>query len=388
MKKLLMFSVIILSFIPIFGQESNEPFNKILNEIILRQLFNNYEGNVPIIIAVPGFFMYANIQYTNADWLIEQSIVENIEFTKRQKYAESELTSLINFQSFPPLPFDSSLQLKGSINNRLAYTLTCQRKGYEQIFTLSLPDEKTEKTSTYIKGQIKNVQIKRGGKISFIDFKDFGDSLRVMTTYDTKSKKYAVTEDRYRDSLLITRTFFGKSKDRDDRKIKRVVAIDYGADGKVSKKYFYQKDGSVSDSIIYYYSNGYLNSMIKIGKTKQSAINYNFENGLLLSKFIVNGDSKTEIEYGYNGRNKPKKLLIKDIDKITCNKYALTYNIQGSLISVKHLKLNTIDSNQWLISQFLFKYNDNNRLQSFKEIDAKGRVVKEITLEFEYLEDE
>ncbi|MCD4788890.1 MAG: hypothetical protein K8R37_02725 [Bacteroidales bacterium] len=386
MKKLLIIILLFHHFNLCYCQNENDNvFNEEFKEIVFTQIFNNLEVSFPLFIATPGVFLFANIHYINNKIIFNESLTENDNFSEFSYCSENELLNILDCVFIPSVPLDSNIQIRARCKNKLLYNLIFIRDKDFQILKLSLPNKSSEKEAKYVDGQLKSLVINKNDVIEYVDIKRVSDSLVITTKYNTNTQKYSIIDIISHNNAPATEIYYDKSKNRQNKKIKKIIQYNYKPNGKLRVKNICNKNGIIRDSIKYFYDGDLLNAIINNNSEKQSSVFYKYKGNLITNKSIRSEDKQVDIEYAYDNNNRIESFQIYEHGKESKQKYLFEYNTDTKLISVKYYTINTSYNDVKFQSQYLFSYFDNQILKSLMVTDRKGNITKEIIYEIDYL---
>lgn len=353
-------------------------------DIVFAQVYDELETEIPAVIVAPNLIIVALTKYLNYKIFLndEERLVD--EFDDISGFTEREMMDNISCNFIPESPVDTNILINARYKNYILYTIKIHNDNQKQSFNFSLMNNLGEKESKYKNGVLATEYIKSKSSNKLFKRDVTTDSSITKTWYNSSNKFYTVNEDIYKDNKIVKTIIYKKTKDRKKLKVKRTIFYNYSLDGKLVSKKIVNNKGVITDSIKYTFANEKLIAVIKDGKSGRSALFNKYTDNLTVKKRVETPTRIINIAYTYNSNNLLNSFEVSDNTKPLTQKYFFEYNLDQNLIDIKCFNIVSGHSELMLKSQFLFDYFDNRFLKSMIETNESGKIIKEISYDYEF----
>jgi hypothetical protein len=378
--------ILLMSLQLCFGQNKNiVSINDFYKNLIVTQMVHDFDKWVPLFVITPGFFLQTYIHVYDNEIFFKRNFFNDEEFVNDNDFVVSEMFRALNCKFIPYLPTDSNMMINAISGNKLMYTCLLKKSNNQNTISLSLPNQRMEKTMSFETGDFVSSLFKDDLVNNLTSNEKLNDSVVLSTKFNSGSLKYQVEKSSYSLGRLVKIEKYAPNKNRLKNKLRETVSFIYNNDGDVFCIKTNDKDGKVRDSIIYFYSGRKLTSVSQIKGLQQNSITYKYKDDNLLFKYVRSNSKEYEVNYRYMPSGQVSNMSINEYSDNYKHNYDFEYNVDGNLIKVMHEKIDKITNAVELDYQFLLGYLSDGNLSSIKMLNGDGQIIKNINYEIEYL---
>lgn len=380
MKKILLISALSLLLLATYGQGESNVIDQKFRDIIIRQLFNNLKVETTSGLPVSYTDPFLSSEYFNKSVLYNESYIESNDFTNVSEYSKVEFKNFLNFAFISPFLVDSNVSVRARYKNKILYELDYDHGS--QIVNLSFPKNEIKESTYYENNRLKKMIIQEKDKLDILNYKELGDNKALNIYYNSHTELYYRIEYIKHNAFFAEDIFYYESSKRTSQLIEKTVHYSFDTKGRLFHKNVIDADRDITDSIKYFYEEDKIHRIIRYHLGSQRLIFYKYnDEGLLVNKDISKGETPVNIEYVYDSEKRIAQYKINKQSNYVQHKYIFKYNDIGNLQSINYLKvdINTKDIIDKI--EYEFGYSKNQKIETLKKIDAKGRIKKEVHFE-------
>lgn len=364
----------IISLFIVINSYSQAPIEKELQNIIKMQMFGTSEKVVPLVIAMPGWFMLG--QYTHYDNEIFFSAKANNDQNRVgfSQIVESEI------QNNLPLVYSSSgypkhFQLNAYYGDNLSVTVKASQTDSTAALEIINADGSFRREAKYSDQRLKYLAITNSNG-SYITQYEYSDSITRKTQYNTVNKNYQTIDEYYKGNVLLSRVTYKSSKSRKTLHIKYREEFTFDNENRPKSILKFMKNNQLADSVNFLYTN---NSTTEIhsGPDFRRIITYSYKlNHAVIEKRIDLPENKIDIKYDYDESSRLAALDIVNLSSDEKTRYTFSYDSESRLGELCEFTYAGSTDGWFLKDKFMFDYNSQNDLESISSVQSNGHVSR------------
>ncbi len=387
MKKQLFTSIIVVLYLFSYGQKVENPLNHHFNRLIQVQTMNKLKINIPILLFTSNFFIYYNLELNNNKIYFEENNSLN-KYNNNQfdLIVENEFNNAFDFSFISHSYLDTVVKIEAYSKDRLLFNLKYYNHEETQSLITKIPNFDFSQEYIYKNNKLTSTTTKRN-EIYYYNTISEHNSIIQNYEYNTRDKQYQLTEERFVDGKLSSKTYYKKNRKKDARKLDKTEKLTYNEQGLLSREDLINKKGKIESSTNYYYTDNKITAIAKSKKGQQETIYFHYnEKSLLEEKDILIKNEKFKVKYSYTEEGAYKNILISKENQSESKSFDFFYNKDGRLITVYINGSNYKSGNPELLHQYRFFYSPEGNLEALKEINSQGKVTKEVFYKIDFVD--
>ncbi len=367
------------------AQQTNlETANDIMRNVLIYQTLNEFQTNVPLFLATPGWFVFGTLQITHIPVFVDEAYYSNVPLTDKRKAFHKLLYDLVHMDFFPEIPFDKQTEIRVMDQSRLLYSLRFKPSGDTVVLVQQSGGQNDNRKYYLHDGKIVLMEFTTKHGTSTIENKVYGDSLIVKRETIARNNRFLKTEIRYHDGLPQS---IRKYRLKENGKLRLMGSEKFHYyEGTLAAVVTLSRLGKQRDSTFYMHNEKgelIMNRKIKDGKVEHTISKEYDEFGLIARKHISAGSTEYRVDYSFK-QNNIQYAEIRDTRQYRVERIELEADMNNRVSRVSTRRQYAPQTEFEQLTAILFGYHPNSNLDHIRVIDARGRIVKEIKFEYHY----
>lgn len=357
--------------------------NSITRNMLVYQMMNDFSTIVPAFFVVPGWFVFSSFQVTHVPVFVDEAYYSTARVKSPKDALHKELYELMDIDFFPEIPDDKQMEVRVTDQSRLLYKLRFYRDADTLVVLQISGKNQDEKRFRIAEGELFQILKNEKSGQSYRKSVFIGDSLQKIRDYDSKKNRLQVTEIRFIDNQIDTKSTFRK---RSQGKLKLITKEKYiYLDKLLSTIEKSNRKGYVRETTSYIHNlDNKIVSMSKKNLQESLEVSYVYNNeGFMSKKAIKSGNLIYSVQY-YHDNGKTNGFLIDGLNGYYNDELILEMNLKNQLSSIQHNKVYNRIPPMVKTEEILFDYHTNGNIESIRIYDIQGRITKHIDFEYVY----
>jgi hypothetical protein len=276
------------------------------------------------------------------------------------------------------------MEVRVADQDRLLYKLRFYRAGDTLFVSQVSGKNQDERCFGILNGELFEILKKDKFGLSYQKSEFFGDSLNKIRDYDAKKNLLHLTESRFSDGKLDTKSVF-KQKGAGKQRLISTEKYHY-TDKLLSLVEKYSRAGNLLESTTYLYNID--NSLAAISNKTEATkklVSFNYdEKALINKKTLIRGNNTYTIHYYRSDDEKITGFLVDGLNNAYNDEIFLMVNSQNQLSRIQHDKKHKNIPAMDKTAEILFDYQPNGNIESIRIYGVQGRLTKNINFEYAY----
>jgi len=379
----LLLSLFLLSFVVNAQNQDKQLANSIARNMLVYQMMNDFSTVVPAFFFVPGWFVFSSFQITHVPVFVDEAYYSTAEVDSPKDALHKELYEAFQIDFFPEIPDDKQMEVRVTDQDRLLYKLRFYRDADTLVVSQVSGKNQDEKRFSIAGGELFQILKKDKFGVSYQKSEFLGDSLHKIRDYDSKKDVLYLTEIRFSDNKLDTKTIF-RRKGIGKHRLISTEKYHY-MNNLLSSVEKYNKAGTLLETTTYLYNlNNRVVSISNKSVRAKNIVSFNYdEKGFLDKKTIMRGNNTYTIQY-YRDGGKISGFLMNGLNNSYTDELILIINLKNQLSRIQHNKDYNRTPSMVRTEEMLFDYQSNGNIESIRIFGTQGRITKNINFEYAY----
>lgn len=379
----LLLSLFLLSFVANAQNQDKQVANSIARNMLVYQMMNDFSTVVPAFFFVPGWFVFSSFQVTHVPVFVDEAYYSTADVNRPKDALHKELYEAINIDFFPEIPDDKLMEVRVTDQNRLLYRLRFYRDEDTLVVLQISGKNQDEKSFSIAGGELFLIVKKDKHGVSYRKSMFLGDTLHKIRDYDSKKDIFYLTEIRFSDYQLDTKSTF-RQRSQGKHRLISTEKYHYLNNLLASVEKHNRSDALLETTTYMHNLDNKIISMSKQSLKDNLAISYSYDDeGFITKKTFQTGNMNYSIQY-YRDSGRVTGFLIDGLNKSYTNELILAINLQNQLSRLQHKKDYKEIPPIVRTEEMLFDYHSNGNIKSIRIFDIQGRITKDIKFEYDY----
>ena len=381
---ILMVLIFSIAFNSVAQIDQPEALTKSINSTIMQQVLNNFDRTIPIAVIVPGFFFIGNIQISNNTIFNESDFYEEAETPYSSDFYQQIVSNAISGSFLPYIPKDSVMKVRIMDEKKLIFEMVFKNEQDTIIFNLTNGKQNKNKSIGYFDKKVITTSYNDERKMVRYSSRLYGDTLRrsELRNIDRRS----ITNIDYTNGLPTMVSYFTIDANTKKEKLKDSEHFLYNENNQPSVKQYLNGKDKITKTINYHYQGDTLTHYtVNEGSAVVSTVTNDYfekENSLVRS-YYGRDHSYTKVTY-LKEANK-LNLEIEKSEQTNKRFYMLSSDINHRLSELEYMMVTSDPASKGSTKRWVFNYNTEGNLSAIKVINKKGKIAKNIILEYSFM---
>lgn len=357
---------------------------KSINSTIMQQVLNDFDRKIPLVLFVPGFFFMVNIQISHNTLFNESDFYEETEMPNSSNFYQQIISNAVSGSFLPYIPKDSIMKVRVMDERKLIFEMVFKNEQDTVIFNLTNGKQNKNKSIGYFNEKVITTSYNDERKMIRYSSRLYGDTVRRSEL--RKIDNQSIKNINYTNGLPTRVSNYEKDTDTKKMKLKDSEHLIYNENNQPSLKQYLNGKGKITRTINYYYKGDTLT-------------HYTVNEGSLVVFTVTNDYFEKENSlvrsYYWRDLSSTRVTYLKEADKLNleiekrdqANKrlYTLRSDINHRLSELEYMMVASEPASDGTKKRWVFNYNTKGNLSAIKVIDKKGKIVKNILLEYSFM---
>ena len=358
--------------------------SKSVNSTIIYQMLNDFDRTIPIAVFVPGFFFIGNIKISYNPFFNESDFYEETDMPNSSDFYQQIVSDAASAKLIPYIPKDSVMKVRIMDDNILIFEMVFKHEKDTLFFNLTDGTQDKSKSIGYFADKVITTSYHDERKMIKYSSRLYGDTLRKseLRNIDRRS----ITNIAYANGLPTKVSNFVIDPDTKKKRLKSSEHFLYNENNQPSMKQYLNGKGKIKKTINYQYKGDTL-TMYTVNKGSSVVLTvtndyFDKENSLVKS-YYGRDISYTKVTYLKEADN--LNLEIEKSEIINKKRYVLRSDVNHRLSELEYLLIAPEPISAETKKRWVFNYNTKGNLSAIKVMDKKGKIVKNILLEYSFM---
>ena len=358
--------------------------SKSVNSTIIYQVLNDFDRTIPIAVFVPGFFFIGNIQISNNRFFNESDFYEEIDMPNSSDFYQQIVSDAASANLIPYIPKDSVMKVRIMDDNKLIIEIVFKYEKDTLFYNLTDGTQNKSKSIGYFADKVITTSYNDERRMIRYSSRLYGDTLRKSELRNVDRR--STTNIAYANGLPTKVSNFVLDPDTKKMKLKNSEHFLYNENNQPVVKQYLNRKGKIKKTINYHYKGDTLTlyTVNKGSSVLLTVTNDYFEKENSLVRSYYGRDlSYTKVTQFNEANNLNLEIEKSEGRNKKC--YVLKSDVNHRLSELEYLLIKPDPITAETKKRWVFNYNTMGNLSGIKVIDNKGKIVKNILLEYSFM---